>query len=218
MIGDSENHSAVYGSGWPAIAMAKIGGSFRWGSRSGGISHSMNPIYLDVVPDYAAQPRVVVVSCLVKYFWDDDVKAPKRLPALGEKNDEGIPLSPFDVTVKLIKTSQPPSENPKDLDYDTALFHSAATIIDGPQELIGQEIGLRYAALFKDEWTPQKTKQQAGKDYRLRIHYWPEMLKVKGNQRRGQIEVFDDTDQDLLIPIFWVHAGALSGFRRPSKL
>ena len=35
MIGDSENHSAVYGSGWPAIAMAKIGGSFRWGSRSG---------------------------------------------------------------------------------------------------------------------------------------------------------------------------------------
>ena len=68
MIGDSQLHSPVYGAGWPQIAMSQIGGSFRWGSRSGGIEGSLAPIYLTVVPDFAEQPRVVVVTTLTKYF------------------------------------------------------------------------------------------------------------------------------------------------------
>ncbi len=218
MIGDSENHSAVYGTGWPEIVMNKVGGRFRWGSRSGGIGRSMNPIYLDVVPDYAVQPRVVVVTCLVKYFWDQDVPTPQELPELGAVNDEGIPVEPFDVTVELLKISKTPADDPKALDYDQALFHSAAKIIDGPDVLKGKEIGLRYSAMYKDAWTPQRGKQEVGKKYTLRIHYWPEMVKNPRRRNLAQVEVFDDTDQDLLIPIFWTQAGELSGFRRPAKM
>ena len=84
LIGDSENHSAVYGAGWPEIFMRTAGGGFRWGSRSGRISHAPNSVYLEVVPDFAVQPRVVVVTFMAKYFWDQTIPKPQRLPNLGE--------------------------------------------------------------------------------------------------------------------------------------
>ena len=68
MIGDSQLHSAVYGSGLPAFYMNAIGAQFRWGSKSWG-GFSPPEIYLDVVPNDAVQPRVVVLSVLPKYFW-----------------------------------------------------------------------------------------------------------------------------------------------------
>ena len=46
----------------------------------------------------------------------------------------------------------------------------------------------------KNEWTPQKNKQTVGKEYRLRIHHWQEMLKAKATNVVSQIEV------DLTIP------------------
>ena len=67
MIGDSQLHSAVYGSGLPAFYMNVIGGQFRWGSKSWG-GFSPPKIYLDVVPNEATQPRVVVLSVLQNIY------------------------------------------------------------------------------------------------------------------------------------------------------
>ena len=152
LIGDSQLHSAVYGSGWPEIAMSQIGATVRWGSRSGGISHSLPEIYLDIVPDFATQPRVVVATTLTKYFWKPVESGPKPLPAIGEKTDEGIPKTRFDCTVKITAISKRPTEDHTALDYKFALFHAAAVMVDGP--LAGQEIGLRYTALTKKRLDP----------------------------------------------------------------
>ena len=68
MIGDSQLHSAVYGSGLPAFYMNAIGGQSLLGQQIMG-GFSPPEIYLDVVPNDAVQPRVVVLSVLPKYFW-----------------------------------------------------------------------------------------------------------------------------------------------------
>ena len=211
MIGDSQLHAAVYGSNWPTIAMSQIGGTFRWGSRSGPISHSLPEIYLDVVPDFATQPRVVVATTMTKYFWKPIESGPKALPELGAMTDEGIPKARFDCTVELLKISKRPAEDHTQLDYQNALFHAAAKVLDGP--LAGREIGIRYTALTKKGWSGAHKVHAVGKQMKLRLHYWDSMMKEgRGSVRgRNEMEVFDDTNQDLLIPIFWVDAGILRG-------
>ena len=208
LIGDSQLHSAVYGSGWPAIAMSQIGGTFRWGSRSGGIYHSLADIYLDIVPDYATQPRVVVATTLTKYFWYPIDKGPRVMPEVGARNDEGIPKTRFNCTVEITKISKRPTEDHTKLDYTNALFHAAAKMVDGP--LAGKEIGLRYTALSKRGWSNAHNVHEVGKQFKLRLFHWDTYVKGKGRSR-AQMEVFDDTEQDLLVPIFWVDAGALAG-------
>ena len=210
LIGDSQLHSSVYGAGWPAIAMSQIGGTFRWGSRSGGISHSLPEIYLDIVPDYATQPRVVVATTLTKYFWKPIESGPKAMPKVGEMNDEGIPKTRFECNVKITKISKRPTEDHTQLDYQFALFHAAATMLDGP--LAGKEIGLRYTALTKRGWTGAYKVHEVGKEMKLRLWHWDTSVKT-ANRSKSQWQVFDDTDQDLLVPIFWVDAGPLAGKR-----
>ena len=61
-----------------------------------------------MVPDYAEQPRVVVVTSLTKYFWKETTAKPRRMPAKGEMNADGIPTQPFETTVEFLKISQTP--------------------------------------------------------------------------------------------------------------
>ena len=186
--------------------MSQIGGSFRWGSRSGGIESSLAPVYLTVVPDFAEQPRVVVVTVLTKYFWKPATAKPRRMPKIGETDANGIPTQPFECEVEITAISQTPVEDPRQLDYDTAFFHAAARAIDGP--LAGQEIGIRYPALNRyltrkkpGEWHPSRDLHGVGK-FKLRLLTWSQTTaNIK------QAEVFDDTEQDLLVPIFFVEAG-----------
>ena len=215
LIGDSQNHSSVYGSGWPTIAMSQVGGSFRWGSRSGGINDSLPSIYLTVVPDWAVQPRVVVVTSLTKYFWKETTNAPRKLPAQGATNADGVPFQPFDATVEFVKISKTPVEDSSKLDYVQALFHAAVKVVDGP--MAGKEIGIRYPALGKrawqeGKWLASRDLHEVGKQMKLRMHYLPSYLAQSGSNRgKSTWEVFDDTEQDLMIPIFYVIAGELVG-------
>ena len=98
LFGDSQLHSAVYGSGLPEFIMAEVGGRFRWGSKSG---LDLAKVYHEIVSDNDIQPRVVVVCTLMKYYWykDYDKKSGKPIeakyrqekmpPYKGGKSDKG---------------------------------------------------------------------------------------------------------------------------------
>ena len=100
---------------------------------------------------------------------------------------------------------QTPNRKPAELDYQWALFHAAAQI-DGP--LAGKEIGLRYTALTKDG--PGPIAPEVGKEMSLRLFDWDTSVKTV-SRSKATWQIFDDTDQDLLVPIFWVDAGPLAG-------
>ena len=216
-IGDSQLHSAVYGTGLPEFYMSAIGGDFRWGSKSWG-GFSLPEIYLDVVSDSDVQPRVVVASFLPKYFWTKkDNKGniaktkygPKAMPGYkggstkaAASADEG----PIDVTVKIVKLSKKATEDPTTLDYDDALMHVAAQVTKGPMK--GKEIGLRYWILNDGKWTKADKQVKVGQTLNLKlIPFTQATSKEKG---LGQHQVFDDTEQDLTVPIYWATGGALS--------
>jgi len=207
LIGDSQLHSAVHGAGWPDIAMSELGRTVRWGSKSGGIAHSLSEIYLSVVPDYSTQPRVVVVTTLAKYFWKDSVAAPRKMPELGATNDEGIPKARFDCVIEFTALSERPTEDADELDYKHAFFHHAAKVVDGPESMIGKEIGLRFKCLHKGKWVRSAIeKPEVGKQFNVRIWYLPEWTKKAGPSTRSilQQQVFDTVNQDLLVPVFMI--------------
>ena len=219
-IGDSQLHSAVYGSGLPEFYMSAIGGDFRWGSKSWG-GFSLPEIYLDVVPDTADQPRVVVASFLPKYLWVGvDPKSgkpkkskytPKPLPAFAgattaSNKSSDVATGPFEGRVKITKISQKPTNDPSTLDYDEALMHVAAEVVSGP--LKGQEIGLRYWILHDGAWTGADGKVRVNQ--RIRLTAIPFTEATSADRALGQHQVFDDTEQDLTVPIYWVTEGMLS--------
>ena len=77
--------------------------------------------------------------------------------------------------------------------------------------MVGKEIGIRYMALYGDKWTSHKERQQVGKQFKLRLLYWPEAMKDRMTRARGfnTMQVFDDTGLDLLTPIFTFRLGHL---------
>jgi len=234
MIGDSQLHSAVYGSGLPEFIQAELGGRFRWGSKSWS-GFSPPEIYREVVPDSAAQPRVVVLAFLPKYFWhsyhrDGGINEeanryrPRPLPPFN-----GTPAAPLvdtvavsvqpppapaeaeelpaelNVKVRFLEVSARPTDNPAELDYDEAIMHVSAEILEGPFK--GREIGLRYWVLHGGSWT-KAVSAKTGLEVPVRMRNWDEVIK----RERGlaQHQIFNDTDQDFLIPIYWATGGALS--------
>ena len=208
LIGDSQLHSAVHGSGIPLFYMNEIGGIFRWGSKSWS-GFSPPEIFLDVVPDSAVQPRVVVLSLLPKYFWhsylrgkinhDADKYKPRPLPSVTDKKTSAVsrPIT-ASVTIKTISTK--PTNDPSTLDYDDALIHLAITVNDGP--LKGQEIGLRTWILRGGSWTKTDGSIKVGQKMRLTMTPWSDA--IKSDRKLGQHQVFDTVEQDLLVPVYWI--------------
>lgn len=217
-IGDSQLHSAVYGSGLPEFYNAAIGGNFRWGSKSWG-GFSLPEIYLDVVPDSATQPRVVVASFLPKYFWTKIDRrsgkpqktkyGPKPMPPYKGAKSTAVAAAPagaVEATVRITKVSKKPTEDPTTLDYDEALMHVAAQVTSGP--LRGKEIGLRYWILKEGAWTKANRKVRVGQTLKLTLIPFGEATTK--DRKLGQHQVFDDTNQDLMIPVYWPTKGPLA--------
>ena len=209
MIGDSQLHSAVYGSGLPTFYENAIGGQFRWGSKSWG-GFSPPEIYLDVVSNDDVQPRVVVLSVLPKYFWhsydrDGSINEeankykPKPLPPLSGSKTVAAPSGAITANVSLLGVSDKPTNDPSTLDYDEALMHVSAKVLDGP--LKGQEIGIRYWILNDGAWTKADGKYKAGKKLKVSLIPWSDATAK--DRKLGQHQVFDTLDQDLTVPIYW---------------
>ena len=210
-IGDSQLHSAVHGSGYPAFLMNEIGGLFRWGSKSWS-GFSPPEIFLEVVPKTAVQPRVVVLSFLPKYFWHaydrksgkineaaNKYKARPLPPVKGGSKTNDLPQGPITATIRIDHVSQKPTEDPSTLDYDEALIHLAATVQDGP--LKGQTIGLRYWILQNGEWTKANAALKVGIKRKVKLTPWMDAIKKDGSL--AQHQVFDTTDLDLTVPVYW---------------
>jgi hypothetical protein len=218
LIGDSQLHSSIYGSGLPAFIMAEAGGLFRWGSKSWS-GFSPPEIYREVVPDTAVQPRVVVLTFLPKYFWHQydkkgniDEKAnkykPRPLPPIGKNKTDTAGNDPttMQAQVKITRLSGKPTNDPSTLDYDEALMHVAGVIENGP--LKGREIGLRYWILYKGAWTKADKALRIGQTINLTLTHWDTVTAADGSLAQHQI--FDDTEQDFDVPIYWVSDGSLA--------
>ncbi len=234
MIGDSQLHSAVYGSGLPEFIQAELGGRFRWGSKSWS-GFSPPEIYREVVPDSTVQPRVVVLAFLPKYFWhsydrqgkvneEANKYKPRPLPPF-----KGTPAAPIvggvvaaaavpeaagddaempaelNTKVKFLQVSARPTDNPAELDYDEAIMHVSAEILEGPFK--GREIGLRYWVLHGGRWT-QAVRAKAGLEVPVGLTNWDQVIKQ--DRSLAQHQIFNDTEQDFLVPVFWATDGALS--------
>ena len=220
MIGDSQLHSAVYGSGLPEFINSEVGGSFRWGSKSWS-GFSPPDIYREVVPDNAVKPRVVVLAFLPKYFWhaySRDGKTineagnkykPRPLPPVGGATASAgpaIPKGSFDATVEVIKVAKKPTEDASTLDYDEALMHIAVKVLDGP--LKGKEVGIRYWILNKGSWTKADKQVKPKQTLKLKLQNWHDVIKKDGKLRQHQ--TFGDDLQPVGTPILWVTDGPLS--------
>jgi len=223
LIGDSQLHSAVHGAGLPEFYMREIGGLFRWGSKSWSGFDPPN-IYREVVPDDAEQPRVVVLSCLVKYFWDTSGKyKPRKLPPLAgvsARNLNGVtpaaapvagpsssakPMARIDrATIRITGISQP--KDPDSVDYDEALLHASAQIVDGPMK--GQEIGVRYWAMKDGALVKHIDKLKVGHSFPVALNIWEDTVQQDPSLARHM--VYDDVEQDLTVPVYWVTKGPLS--------
>jgi hypothetical protein len=218
LIGDSQLHSAIYGSGLPEFIMAETGGRFRWGSKSWS-GFSPPEIYREVVPDSAVPPRVVVLSFLPKYFWhvydrksgEIDEKAnkykPRPLPAVSAPSSAGHSTpATISTRVTITKLSEKPTEDPATLDYDEALMHVAAVVKTGP--LKGKEIGLRYWILHGGSWTKADQVLKVGNDITIEATEWDQV--IASDATLSQHQIFNDTEQDFLVPIYWVTGGTLA--------
>ncbi len=224
LIGDSQLHSAVHGAGLPEFYMREVGGLFRWGSKSWSGFDPPN-IYREVVPDNAEQPRVVVLSCLVKYFWAaPDKYKPRKLPpiaGMSARNLNGVtpsavpvasssngPAKPLGVlpkvTIRITGISQP--KDPATVDYDEALLHASALIMDGPMK--GAEIGVRYWAMKDGALVKHIDKLKVGHTFPVALNAWEKTVESEPGLARHM--VYDDIEQDLTIPVYWVTKGPLS--------
>ena len=106
LIGDSQLHTAVFGTGLPGIVQSELNGQFRWGSKSWS-GFSPPDIFLEVIPTDVPQPRVVAMWFLPSKFWakaKGKYKA-KPMPAVsGGKQVESsseVPNEVFTATVEI---------------------------------------------------------------------------------------------------------------------
>jgi len=137
------------------------------------------------------------------------------MPARGVTNDEGVPKSRFDCVIEFTALSERPTEDADQLDYKHAFFHHAAKVVDGPETMIGKEIGIRFKCLHKGAWVkPAIEKPEVGKKFNVRIWYLHEWKKKAGPSTGSilQQEVFDTVNQDLLVPTFMMADGTFGMF------
>ncbi len=213
LVGDSQLHTAVWGSGMPEFVYAELDGICRWGSKSWS-GFSLPEIYLETVPNKAeAQPRVVVVFHLFfKLPAKEDSLAkykPKSLPPMKGEIAEGAPGTlPFNARVRIVRFSKP--KDPNSVDYTEALMQAEGLIVEGP--LAGTTVGLRHEVMHKSRLAKKFEKgghpRILGKEVNLRLVPW--QLATKQDPELGTIMVYDDTDLDLAAPIFWVTEGPLN--------
>lgn len=207
MIGDSQLHTAVLGSGLPAIIQAETNGLYRWGSKSWS-GFSAPDIFLEVIPTSVPQPRVVVMWFLPNKFFSKKPYTAKSMPPVkGGKQvaaAAGVPEGNFTATVEIL--SVPNRRNPRNLSYSEALNHFPAVVKDGP--FAGQEIGIRSWSMVDSELMEPAFAIKKGTKIKVSLMPWEDATKkFKGI---SQHMVFNDSDQDLLIPIFWISGGKLS--------
>ncbi len=208
-IGDSQLHTAVLGSGLPAMMDAAVNGRFRWGSKSWS-GFSPPEIFLEVIPEEVPQPRVVVMWLLSNKFnaSKKSKMAPRPLPPV-QKGDavaaaDAIPEQSFSATVEILEV--PARRNPRELEYSEALNHFPAKIKSGP--FAGQEIGIRSWSMVDSTLMEPAFAIKPGTKIQVTLLPWQEATQK--NKGISQHMVFNDSDQDLLIPVFWISAGALS--------
>jgi len=221
LIGDSQLHSSVYGSGLPDFIMKEVGATLRWGSKSWK-GFSPPEIYLEVVPDDQPKPRVVVLSFLPKYFWHsysgDKIRpskyTPRPLPpfkgkieSVGDPSTAAPPTGPFEATVRITAVSEAldPDEHPDKVDYDEALLHIAAVVEDGPMK--GQEIGLRLWVMKDRELIDKVTNLQVGAVGPVVLDTWSNVIRK--DRKLGQHMIYNDTDQGLIVPVYFIIGGPL---------
>ena len=185
-IGDSQLHTALFGAGLPEFYAAESGALFRWGSKSWS-GFEPPAIYQQVVGD-SPTPRVVVLSSLVKYFYSNKYK-PRPLPKVGETQPD-MPSTSFKATIRITGISK--QKDPAKLDYDEALAHNSAEIIDGPFK--GQVIGVRYWTMHNGQNIAASAQVKAGDQMTVTLQPWSETIAAQ--PALGQHMVFDDVQQD----------------------
>jgi len=213
LVGDSQLHTAVWGSGMPEFVWSELDGICRWGSKSWS-GFSLPEIYLETVPNRAeAQPRVVVVFHLFfKLPAKSDSLAkyrPKPLPPMKGGIVAGSPGTlPFNARVKIVRFSKP--KDPKSVDYTEALMQAEGLIVEGP--LAGTTVGLRHEVMHKGRLAKKFEKggqpRFLGQEVNLRLVPW--QIATQKDPQLGTIMVYDDTDLDLMAPIYWVEQGPLN--------
>ena len=80
-------------------------------------------------------------------------------------------------TVSLMGVSEKPTNDASTLDYDEALMHVSAKVLDGPMK--GQEIGIRYWILNGGAWTKADGKYQAGKQFKVSLIPWSDAVVAR---------------------------------------
>ncbi len=206
MVGDSQLHSSVYGTGLPGFINREVGGRFRWASQSWS-GFSPPSLYLRAVPDSAPQARVVVLAFLPKSFWGDEgPMAPRPMPAYRGQTAEAATGRTFRADLEVLAVSA--QRDPATLDYDEALTHAAVRIVRGPPDLQGQTVGVRHWTMVQGERLAAAAAIRPGQRLDLTLEPWSETIRK--DPELGTHQVFDDTDLDLTAPMFWVTRGRLS--------
>jgi hypothetical protein len=213
LLGDSQLHSAVYGSRLPEFIMAAVGGKFRWGSKSFS-GFSPPDIYREVV-GAGEPPRVVVLAFLPKYFWNDgheDSYRPRPMPAVAARPapPADAPRKPFFATVRVVEVSR--QRDPRGLEYDEALTQTAAVVVKGPLGLLGKTIAVRYWTMWARERIAAAGAVRKGQVLALTLRDWYEVIEKDG--KLAEHMIFNDTSLPTDAPTYWVTAGPLA----PDKL
>ena len=212
MVGDSQLHTPVFGSGFPDIISAELNGMFRWGSKSWS-GFDVPDIFLEVVPPSAPLPRVVVLTFLPNKFYQGKKAGklnPKPLPPVSgtpsssNGSDSAVPDQAFTARVKI--TGVPKRRNPEELEYREALNHYPAVVSSGPYK--GQEIGIRSWSMYDAQLRDKAFDLKPGTTIRVSVDSMERSDEKTKNLSNHM--VFNDSEQDLLIPIFWVTKGPLA--------
>lgn len=213
MVGDSQLHSAVHGSGLPEILGAEIGGIFRWASKSWS-RFDAPEIYLNALcPDTHAHPRVAVLAFLPFKFEKKEKESyqPLPLPPYNGLVKEvataaNVPPKdkPFDATLRVKAVSK--QKDPSTVQYKEALTHTACVIVGGPYD--GQEIGVRSWTMFDSKLLPAPGNLKVGQTLNVTLEPWD--LASRNVAGISSHMVYNETNQDLLVPVFWISRGDLA--------
>jgi hypothetical protein len=92
------------------------------------------------------------------------------------------------------------------VDYDEALLHASAVVMSEPGK--GTEIGLRYWAMKDGVLVKHIDKLRVGHTFQVSLEPWEKTIERQPGLARHM--VYDDVEQDLTVPVFWVTKGSLS--------
>lgn len=214
-VGDSQLHTAVHGSGLPAIVGAEVGGIFRWASKSWG-GFDAPGIYLHALcPDDKPPPRVVVVFHLPFKFWQktdakgnpDDEYKPRPLPPYRPgvaPVADGLPRESFEATIRITAVSR--QKDPSTVVYKEALTQSAAVVVGGPYD--GKAIGVRYWTMFDRQLLKPSGSVAVGQQMEVTLQPWAQTIVA--DRPLDRYMVYDETGLDLDVPVYWIAKGNLA--------